>query len=261
MGKTELLITVILFNIFFLGFIVAIMVYIRKYKQRKKEYLVEIQIKNEIHQKEILATQLEIQESTMKQIGRELHDNIGQKLTLVSLYTQQLLHENKFPDINEKIQQVSEIINHSIDDLRSLSKTLTDNKINRISIIELIQDEVNVANSVKKCKVSFEHDVENSDLSFEHKSVVLRIIQEFIQNSMKHSECKNIDIVFKSDAKTLWQLSVKDDGIGFNLNEIKSNGIGLTNMKNRAEIIGAQFTLTSEKNFGTSLNIVLNKTP
>ncbi|MBD8083440.1 sensor histidine kinase [Chryseobacterium caseinilyticum] len=259
MEKTELLITVILFNFFFLGFIIAIMVYIRKYKQRKKEYLAEIQIKNEIHQKELLATQLEIQQSTMSQIGRELHDNIGQKLTLVSLYTQQLLHENKVPDVNERIEQVSEIVNQSIDELRSLSKSLTDNKISRIKITDLIRDEVSVANAVKKCKVSFEHNFEDSDLNFEHKSVVLRIIQEFIQNSMKHSECKNVFINLKSDEETEWELSIKDDGKGFDTDEIKSNGIGLTNMKNRAKIIGADFTLTSEKNIGTSLKIVLNK--
>ncbi|WP_312075323.1 ATP-binding protein [Chryseobacterium sp.] len=261
MGKTELLITVVLFNIFFLGFIVAIMVYIRKYKQRKKEYLVEIQMKNEIHQKEILATQLEIQESTMKQIGRELHDNIGQKLTLVSLYTQQLLHENKVPDVTDRIEQVSQIINHSIEDLRSLSKTLTDNKIHHNGIVNLIQDEVDLANTLKKCNVSFINDYQEDDLTFEHKSVMLRIIQEFIQNSMKHSECKNINIKLHSDENTLWDLQVRDDGKGFNPSEIKSNGIGLTNMKNRAQIIGADFTLTSEKNVGTSLKIVLKKQP
>lgn len=72
MGKTELLITIILFNIFFVLFVAAVMVYIRKYKQRKKEYLIEIEMKNEIHQKELLATQLEIQQATMQQIGREL---------------------------------------------------------------------------------------------------------------------------------------------------------------------------------------------
>lgn len=96
MGKTELYLTIILFNIFFVLFLVAVMIYIRKYKQRKIEYLNEIQLKNEIHQKELLATQLEIQQATMQQIGRELHDNIGQKLTLASLYIQQLLYENKF---------------------------------------------------------------------------------------------------------------------------------------------------------------------
>ncbi len=96
MGKTELLLTIVIFNVFFAMFIVAVMIYIRKYKQRKIEYLNEIQLKNEIHQKELLATQLEIQQATMQQIGRELHDNIGQKLTLASLYIQRCFMKIKF---------------------------------------------------------------------------------------------------------------------------------------------------------------------
>ena len=95
MGKTELLIVIILFNILFVMFVTAVLIYIRSYKQRKKEHLNEIERKNELHQRELLSTQLEIQQATMQQIGRELHDNIGQKLTLVSLYVQQMLYENK----------------------------------------------------------------------------------------------------------------------------------------------------------------------
>src|SRR5690606_18762285 len=165
-----------------------------KYKQRKREYLNEIQLKNEAHQRELLATQLEIQQATMQQIGRELHDNIGQKLTLVSLYTQQLLHENKVPQVSETIEQVSQIINQSLHDLRNLSKTLTDDNINQKEIVTLIQEEVDKTNAFKRCKVSFEHNFQQLDLGFVHKNVLLRITQEFIQNSMKHSRCKNIFI-------------------------------------------------------------------
>lgn len=261
MGKTELLITIILFNIFFLFFIVAVMVYIRKYKQRKKEYLNEIEVKNEIHKRELLATQLEIQQATMQQIGRELHDNIGQKLTLVSLYTQQLLYENKVPEVSERIDQVSQIINQSLQDLRSLSKTLTDDNINQKEIVTLIQEEVDNTNAFKKCHVDFKHNFQQLDLGFVHKNVLLRITQEFIQNSIKHSQCRNIFISLNTSEKSLWELNIHDDGIGFDRSSITSNGIGLTNMKNRAEIIGAQFSLESEKNKGTTLNIILKRQP
>lgn len=261
MGKTELLITLILFNIFFVLFVAAIMVYIRKYKQRKKEYLTEIEIKNEIHQKELLATQLEIQQATMQQIGRELHDNIGQKLTLVSLYTQQLLYENKVPEVSERIEQVSQIINQSLQDLRSLSKTLTDDNISQKEIVTLIQEEVDNTNSFKKCKVNFQHNFENLDLDFVQKNMLLRITQEFIQNSIKHAKCKNIFINLNTSDESFWELSIKDDGLGFDRSKITSNGIGLTNMKNRAEIIGADFSLESQKNLGTTLNIILKKQP
>lgn len=261
MGKTELLITLILFNIFFVLFVVAVFVYIKKYKQRKKEYLNEIQLKNEAHQRELLATQLEIQQATMQQIGRELHDNIGQKLTLVSLYTQQLLHENKVPQVSETIEQVSQIINQSLQDLRSLSKTLTDDNINQKEIVTLIQEEVDKTNAFKRCKVSFEHNFQQLDLGFVHKNVLLRITQEFIQNSMKHARCKNIFINLNTSEESLWELKIHDDGIGFDRSKITSNGIGLTNMKNRAEIIGADFSLDSQKNMGTTLNIILKRQP
>ncbi|WP_292009755.1 ATP-binding protein [Chryseobacterium sp.] len=259
MGKTELFITIILFNLFFVLFVVAVLIYINKYKLRKKEYLNEIEIKNEIHQKEILATQLEIQRITMQQIGRELHDNIGQKLTLVSLYTQQLLHENKVPQVTERIEQVSQIINQSLQDLRSLSKTLTDDKINQKGIITLIQEEVDNSNLFKRCNISFQHNFEHLDLGFVHKNVLLRITQEFIQNSIKHAQCENIRITLNTSEETLWELKIQDDGIGFDLSSSSSNGIGLTNMKNRAEIIGADFSLDSKPSQGTCLTIILKK--
>lgn len=261
MGKTELLITIMLFNMFFVLFVAAVMVYIRKYRQRKKEYLNEIEIKNEIHQRELLATQLEIQQVTMQQIGRELHDNIGQKLTLVSLYTQQLLYENKVPEVIERIEQVSQIINQTLQDLRSLSKTLTDDNINQKEIVTLIQEEVNNTNAFQKCHVDFKHNFEQLDLGFVHKNVLLRITQEFIQNSMKHANCKNIFINLNTSEKVLWELNIKDDGIGFDPSDVNSNGIGLTNMRNRAEIIGADFRLESGENLGTTLNIILKKQP
>lgn len=261
MGKTELLITMILFNIFFVLFVAAVMVYIRKYKQRKKEYLNEIEVKNEIHKRELLATQLEIQQATMQQIGRELHDNIGQKLTLVSLYTQQLLYENKVPEVSERIDQVSQIINQSLQDLRSLSKTLTDDNINQKEIVTLIQEEVDNTNSLKKCKVNFEHNFKQLDLGFVHKNVLLRITQEFIQNSIKHAQCKNIFIKLNTSEEALWELNIKDDGVGFDQSKITSNGIGLTNMKNRAAIIGADFSLESQESMGTTLNIILKRKP
>lgn len=261
MGETELLITLILFNLFFLLFIVAVMIYIRKYKQRKKEYLNEIEVKNEIHKRELLATQLEIQQATMQQIGRELHDNIGQKLTLVSLYTQQLLYENKVPEVSERIDQVSQIINQSLQDLRSLSKTLTDDNINQKEIVTLIQEEADNTNAFKRCHVDFKHNFQHLDLGFVHKNVLLRITQEFIQNSIKHSRCSNIFISLNTSKESLWELNIKDDGIGFDQSNITSTGIGLTNMKNRAEIIGAEFSLESQKDKGTTLNIILKRQP
>ncbi|WP_231462900.1 sensor histidine kinase [Pedobacter sp. Leaf132] len=258
MGKTELLITVILFNLFFVSFTVAIMVYIRKYKSRKKEYLNEIKINNEIHQKELLSTQLEIQQDTMQQIGRELHDNIGQKLTLVSLYAQQLVYEKKVPQASDKIEQIYQIVNSSLQDLRSLSKNLTNDNVSRNEIVTLIQDEVNHLNALKKCEVLFNYNCDYFDLDFVRKNVLLRITQEFLQNSLKHANCDEIKIDLQSDNEAFLRLKIQDNGVGFDYEKNYAEGIGLKNMKKRAEIIGGKFSFESKPNHGTALTVILN---
>lgn len=253
MGKTETLIPILLFNLFFILFIAAIIIFIRQYKIKKKEHDLMLQTQIDEHHKELLATQIEIQKQTMQHIGREIHDNIGQKLTLASLYTQQLAYENKAPQINENIENISAIINQSLSELRSLSKSLTDNAIDTSTIAELLQSECNKINELKACNVQFKSDTIDVSLPYQSKSVLLRIAQEFIQNSIKHSGCKTIIVDLSKQEKNL-KLTLEDDGNGFDIKNYKPNGIGLNNMKKRAEIIGGTFKLKSNSK-GTNLVI------
>jgi signal transduction histidine kinase len=208
----------------------------------------------ENHQKELLSNQLEIQTQTMQHIGREIHDNIGQKLTLASIYAQQLAFENKAPHINENIENIGGIINQSLVELRQLSKSLTDDAIEDNSIIDLIENECVRINDLKKCEVIFKYELKIIVDSYQIKSILFRITQEFLQNSIKHSKCKIINISLKKSENSI-QLELQDDGVGFNINTIESKGIGLSNMKKRTEILNGTFDLESKINFGTNLMI------
>ena len=110
-----------------IGFVAILFIH----RNRKVNYQNEKKIMSQLHEQILLSTQLEMQTQTMQYIGREIHDNIGQKLTLASLYTQQLAYENKAPQINDKIENISNIINESLAELRQLSKSLTDDSIAR----------------------------------------------------------------------------------------------------------------------------------
>lgn len=253
MGETGFIITLIIFNIFFIAFICAIVIYIRQYRIKKKENLILFENQHREHQRELLSTQIEIQNQTMQHIGREIHDNIGQKLTLASLYTQQLAYENKAPQITESIENISTIINESLSELRQLSKSLTDDTINDLSIIQLLLQETEKINELKKVKVIFNNSGSGLNPSYQIKSVLLRICQEFIQNSIKHSDCKNIYIDLTNSDQIL-KLQLKDDGIGFDINK-ESVGIGLKNIKKRSEMIGGKYYLESTPDSGTQLSI------
>jgi signal transduction histidine kinase len=204
-------------------------------------------------EKELVYAQIEIQNQTMLHIGREIHDNVGQKLTLASLYTQQLAFENKAPHINESIENISKIINESLTELRELSKSLTDDSIEENTLFDLITNECVKVKKTKKCKISFECENKNIDLEYQQKSILLRICQEFIQNSLKYSQCKHILIVMSNDNNHL-QLELNDDGIGFDTS-IKSKGIGIENMKKRTALLKGTFEFLSQISIGTKLKI------
>ena len=89
-----------------------------------------------------------------------------------------------------------------------------------------------------------------------YKSIIFRITQEFLQNSIKHANCKNIFVLLKDTDNSL-VLTLKDDGKGFNINALNAGGIGLKNMKKRTELIGGQFKLESLDQKGTTLTIEL----
>jgi signal transduction histidine kinase len=205
------------------------------------------------HQEQLSTVQLEMQQQTMQHIGREIHDNVGQKLTLASLYTQQLAYENKAPLIKSTIENISDIINQSLNELRQLSKSLTDNNIEVNTLHALLELECEKCNEIKKCKINFSSDSKEFVLPYQIKSVLLRISQEFIQNSIKHSNCKNINVTLNNANNNL-HLSLYDDGKGFDINE-NSHGIGLKNIKKRIEIIGGKYVFESQQNTGTKLLI------
>jgi len=254
MGKTSFIVMLLIFNLIFIAFIGAIIIFIRQYKIKKNTHIKQVLGLEETHKQEIIENQLEIQTHTMKHIGREIHDNIGQKLTLASIYVQQLEYENKAPQINNRIKTISEIINQSLIDLRQLSKSLTDDSIKNNTLFDLLKNECDKIKDLKECHIHFKGDRNINIKSYQKKSILFRVAQEFLQNSIKHSNCKNISISLQKEDTTLL-LVLKDDGKGFNVKNLKSNGIGLKNMRNRTKLVGGTFKLESEKSLGTKLTI------
>ena len=200
----------------------------------------------------IVSCYFQIQELTMGEIGREIHDNVGQNLILASLYSHQIAFENKQIDIDEKIKNIRDIIDKTIEVLRKLSKTLTDDDIKNKSLEQLLLFECEKVKSLVKCDFKTE-GISPVKASYDSKNVLVRITQEFIQNSLKHAECSAIEIKLCQKNSKI-QLYLIDNGKGFDLNNQEVTGIGLKNMKKRTEIINGKLELNSDSG-GTKLKI------
>jgi signal transduction histidine kinase len=255
MGETALNTLLAFISLVMLIFVLGIILFIMQYRKKKvRQEQDRLKLQDE-HRAELMNAQLNSQQQTMVHIGQEIHDNVGQKLTLASLYSRQISNENVSASFVAKADAIANIIDESLSELRQLSRTLTSSSTSTRDIIELLNEKANEVNLSGACQVIVESNVASIDLPPARKHILFRILQEFIQNSLKHAECRRIRIVMVKGFEDL-EVIASDDGRGFN-RESNSYGIGLQNMKRRAEQLPADFILESKPGKGTCLSLKL----
>lgn len=247
MGQAEIILFLVFTSIILIILITGIILFVLKYRSRKIQHDHEVKTIGEQHKIDIVNTELSMRQQTMEYIGKEIHDSVAQKLTLASIYSHKL--EQK----NDDNKNVSKLINEALAELRQLSRTLVDNKFQSESLNELIYKECERINALNVCQVTLLGQSEpNLDITI--KGSVFRIIQEFIQNSIKHAHCKEITITVGQTEREL-HVTLADDGTGFDTSTLKHKGIGLDNMRSRTLKMGGTFTLDSDQQHGTVLHI------
>jgi signal transduction histidine kinase len=234
-------------------FIAGIVMVVLQYRKRRIRHEHEKITIEKQHKLDILHSQLQVQHQTMQHIGQEIHDSVAQKLTLASIYTQRMQFGNKLPDAKEALDGISKIINDSLVELKQLSKSLTDTKIQNAGLGELIRTECEQVNATGICTAAYNGD-ENPVMSIAVKSSLLRITQEFIQNSIKHASCRNIHVILQQLTDKL-ELQLTDDGKGFDMETVRK-GAGLDNIRRRIQSLGGTYSFDSSE-IGTKLNLVI----
>lgn len=229
------------------GFIIL---FILLHQRRRQQHTLELQeMKNKFDQ-ELLKSQLEIQEQTLRTISQEIHDNIGQVLSLAKLQLYGLRGNCTPADI----QPTTELIGQAISDLRDLSKSLNPDRIADIGLMESIHHELQLLQKTKMMEAFFEVKGSMQRLPPEKEIIVFRIFQELMNNAIRHSQANamHVELAYTSEHIIL---NVKDNGKGFDVT--RPGGIGLTSMKNRSAMIDGIFNINSKENEGSVAQLVV----
>lgn len=203
----------------------------------------------------LLKSQLEIQEQTFRNISQEIHDNIGQALSLAKLNLNTINTSN----IEDKIALTENLLSKAIADLRDLSKSLNGEKITDLGLQAAIEHELSLIE--KAVTLTTELITDDLELLLDDRQVIVvfRMIQEVLNNILKHAQASHITVTFSTvNAATL--IAVKDNGVGFDpdsLNEEKI-GIGLKNMKQRARDINGEVAIRTAPAQGTEVLITIH---
>lgn len=208
-------------------------------------------------EEEIAKTQMEIREQALKNIAWELHDNVGQILSVARMQLN-MLHF-KLPDTcKEEASEINNLLGDSLKEIRLLSKTLNPDIIREMGLVQSIELELERFNKLNFLKAKLTVKGEEHEVSQKDGIILFRILQEFFSNVIKHSKAQHLDVNLEYSANKLL-ISAKDDGVGFDHEEV-IKGAGLINMRSRAKLIGAEYSMTSEKNKGVELTLEYNLT-
>jgi signal transduction histidine kinase len=257
--EIRIIIVILLCAIIVFGLALTILALISRHKKGLHDSKKEIEnIKHE-YEKKLLITQLEIQEFTFNKISSEIHDNISLGLTLSKLQINTFIEKNE--NKTDKLIIAVDLISKSLTDLNDISKSLDGNHLLEYGLINAIESEMNVLRQTGLYDVEF--DIIGEPVFLDHKIelVILRIMQEACNNTIKHARANSIRVELYFETECV-KLKVVDNGIGFDLKKIEEKKeirkmAGLKNVYSRAEIVGGRVEIYSIIDKGTAILIII----
>jgi len=222
------------------------------YQQRQKRKNQEIVSLKREQQVKTLELLMEGEEKERFRIAKELHDGVNVDLSAIKYKLTSLLEKN-----NQVINEAVAMIDKSCEQVRAISHNLVPPALKDFTLIEALQDYCSTTNAIHQTKkVSFQNIGTPITLTKKAEANIFRIVQELVNNSIKHAEASEIDVQISYQNNTI-QLTIEDNGKGFNIKNQKGNGIGLQNVNSRITYLNAKLDVTSDAT-GTSYVIDIN---
>ena len=236
-----------------LSLVIAFLAYLNYSKQRKLNEQISLS-----HQQQLLRIEnkrkydathalLQEEEQERQRIAQDLHDSMGGMLANIRMS----ISKDGIGNINET-NDIVQKLDRSISEMRRISRNLMPETLKNLGL-ETALSELCESMSYKKLRIQFEAFDLSENIPFETQLALYRITQESISNVIKYAQANNV-IVQISQNDNLLNLTIEDDGVGFDKNQI-TKGLGLKNIENRVQLINGTVDITSAKGEGTTINV------
>ena len=220
---------------FFLTISVGIISLIFLYQRKQIRYIKEKKEMQSQFNEALMQSQLETHEATLNQISEEIHDNIGQLLSSTKMLLG--ITERNLENIPDTLKTAEQTLGKAIQDLRSLSKSLNKEWLHQFNITDNLKTEVDRINTARTIRTEYFTSTTFLPMQAEAQVMLFRIVQEAVQNCIKHANAQRITI------RTLYSheqitVTVDDDGDGFMQANQTASGVGMMNMQHRTKLLG-----------------------
>ena len=199
---------------------------------------------------------VEAQEQERARIGRELHDDINQRLALLAIGLNQLRtkHDDLPRKVRERMHELQQQTEHISADLHVLSHELHSSTLDALGLVKGMRGWCTEFGNRQKLEIVFKSDNVPS-VPREISLCLFRVLQEALHNAAKHSGVKRIEVQLAENSCEI-HLTVRDSGKGFDIGAARqSRGLGLTSMKERVRLVGGTITIESKPMGGTTIHV------
>jgi signal transduction histidine kinase len=210
------------------------------------------------HQKNLIQATILTQENERKRIAQDLHDEISSKLNVIHLNANLLLDgelsSDEYTSVNKSILDIT---TRTLETSRKIAHDLLPPILEKFGLKSAIEELADDYNSSKKVSISYELNYPKNYLNKTFELHVFRIIQELINNSIKHGNAKNINLVVTKNNTSLG-LVYTDNGVGFDTDRAQfQKGLGMKNIESRIELLKGELTIKSKTNKGVTAKITI----
>ncbi len=224
---------------------------ITEWKKMEEDQLVK-QIQ---HQRQLTQASIDGQENERMEIGKELHDNIGQQLTTIKLFLD-LAKSTVNTETDEMVSMALKGVSEVINEVRALSRSLVPSTLQDLGLVESVTELVESISRTQLMVIRFDDEDFDESLVMENQKLTLfRIIQEQLNNIVKHAQAENTWIGLNICSNHI-VLKVQDDGVGFEM-EKNRKGLGFMNIRNRADLLNGKSEIFSQPGEGCLLEVTI----
>ena len=201
-------------------------------------------------------------EDERRSLARELHDELGQYVTAIKTFAVAITNKTKetSPDISSNAQTIVAAANHIYDGIHNIIRQLRPGSLDNLGLSETLKDAVNhIQKQQPEIQINLQLDGSLDALGESLNINIYRIVQEAMNNAIKHAHAKHIEIKLEAANTGALQLTIKDDGKGMDIHAVdQSNHFGLLGMRERVQSFGGSFNVASEPENSTGTTIYIN---
>ena len=199
---------------------------------------------------------IEAQESERARIARDLHDDIGQRLALLTVVLSQLkglLPDSSGSEVRACLNALQKQTTEIIADVQTLSHELRPPRLLHLGVVAAMQGFCEELAVQKSAKIDFRHENVPGSVPPDVSLCLFRVLQEALHNAVRHSQARHFDVQLRGTANSI-DLTVRDEGVGFDVDAAtRGLGLGLTSMKERLKLVGGELFIQSQSTRGTTV--------